>query len=536
MKARLFGMETEYAFTARATDGLVLEPAGLVQQMERLAGRLQPSVPGFTSAGVFLANGSRLYRDPAGGYTHLEIAGPECANPWDVVRYLQAGERLLVSLAAALREANRLVDQATFYKSNVDYYAHTAWGCHESYLTSQPLAAVSPQIVPHLVSRLILTGAGGFDGRAPGIEFLLSPRVAHTSTVEGQGSQLERPIFHTKDEPLSRAHQRLHVICGESTCAEESAWIKVAATALVVALIDAGLRPGDAVTLADPVAAMRAFARDPDARATADLADGRRLNAVAVQRHYLDLAERHQADAFMPAWAPRACAAWRRLLDRVERGPAHVRRSLDWAIKFAWFQQHAARRGFDWNRLPDWNAALVRLQAAAREPIASTPDGFIPDTRVPLTPATRAVLATAPGPGLDWEQLPRLLRLRRELFELDWRYAELGPGSLFEQLDRAGLLQHRVAGVDNIEHAMDHPPDFGRARVRGRAIRRVAHVRTRFACDWGSLWDLENRAMLDLGDPFAEEEQWQNVSHLPLSRLFRPPPAVPAPEAGATSS
>src|SRR6185436_1044583 len=151
-------METEYAFTARDRDGRVLSPGPLVEQLERIAAKRFPSLPGLRSSGVFLQNASRLYRDPAGNYTHLEIAGPECANPWDVQRYLQAGERQLVQLAEALMAANPVVAEAKFNKTNIDYSgALTTWGCHESYLTTQPIRALSRDVVPHLVSRIILS-------------------------------------------------------------------------------------------------------------------------------------------------------------------------------------------------------------------------------------------------------------------------------------------------------------------------------------------------------------------------------------------
>ena len=34
--------------------------------------------------------------------------------------------------------------------------------------------------IPHLVSRIIYTGAGGFDNAAAGIQFMISPRVPHS--------------------------------------------------------------------------------------------------------------------------------------------------------------------------------------------------------------------------------------------------------------------------------------------------------------------------------------------------------------------
>jgi hypothetical protein len=111
------------------------------------------------------------------------------------------------------------------------------------------------------------------------------------------------------------------------------------------------------------------------------------------------------------------------------------------------------------------------------------------------------------------------------LFEIDWRFGELGERGLFAQLERAGVLSHRCEGVDNIEHAMTHPPGAGRARLRGDVIRRVAHVRDRFACDWKGIFDMANCVMLDLGDPFVSEEHWRQFAG-PL-RVSGPMPTRP---------
>lgn len=516
MADRLFGMETEYAFSARDRAGRAMNPGPLVEQMERLATQITPTLPGMRSAGLFLANGSRLYRDPAGGFTHLEIAGPECRNPWDVVRYLRAGEAQLVELADALRRANSSVGEAAFCKTNIDYSgAQTTWGCHESYLTTRPIAAAPADLIPHLVTRIVFCGAGGFNTRSPGIEFLLSPRAAHLTSLQNAGSQSDRPIFNTRDESLCEGYRRLHLICGESLCAERAAWLKVATTAAVVALADAGLKPGEGMQFADPVAALHIFARDPSCRSRATLTDGRAVTALDVQRHYLALAERHAGAEFMPAfWMKDLCAAWRAALDELEQGPEAVARSLDWAIKLPLFREHAARRGFAWETLSVWNEALRRLHLAARVRAVAEggePPPVVPGTPIPQTDAVKAVLASPPGPGLDWAQLPELLKLRQELFEIDWRFGTLGEGSLFAQLDQAGVLDHHFDGVENIAHAQQHPPDYGRARLRGEVIRRTAHVRHRFAADWRGVFDLEACVMLDLSDPFAREEQWRSI-------------------------
>jgi hypothetical protein len=48
--------------------------------------------------GIFLANGARFYLDQG----KPEFCTPECTDPWAVVRYVRAGERMLESAAADL--------------------------------------------------------------------------------------------------------------------------------------------------------------------------------------------------------------------------------------------------------------------------------------------------------------------------------------------------------------------------------------------------------------------------------------------------
>ena len=114
-----------------------------------------------------------------------------------------------------------------------------------------------------LVSRIVFTGAGGFDNRAPGLQFLLSPRVPHLVRVVSNESMHTRGIFHTKDEPLcGGGYRRLHVLCGEALCSEASTWLRVATTALVVCLAEAGVDVSRSVQLTAPLGALRAFAAD----------------------------------------------------------------------------------------------------------------------------------------------------------------------------------------------------------------------------------------------------------------------------------
>ena len=148
------------------------------------------------------------------------------------------------------------------------------------------------EVIPHLVSRVIYTGAGGFDNRSASIEFMLSPRVTHLMQVASGNSTSERGIFHSKDESLSGYdYQRLHILCGDSVCSQTTLWLKMAITALVVAMIEAGLQPCCGIRLRDPLRAMQQFATDTTCTVRAEDVRGRQWTALDIQRQILQRLE-----------------------------------------------------------------------------------------------------------------------------------------------------------------------------------------------------------------------------------------------------
>ena len=57
--------------------------------------------------------------------------------------------------------------------------------------------------------------------------------------------------------------------------------------------------------LANPIDALRTVAADVTCSKPLKLADGREMTAVEIQRHYLEMAEAHSDDEFMPGFCPR---------------------------------------------------------------------------------------------------------------------------------------------------------------------------------------------------------------------------------------
>ena len=510
MTMRLLGMETEYAVTGfrRGVAGKGEHPAqGLLDAARRELPHLRDRG---SPHGLFLGNGARLYLDTG---LHPEYATPECVDPREVVRYVRAGDRVLSALASHTCATGVLGTQTLVFRGNVDYSgAGTTWGCHESYMYRADPDTMRDALIPHLVSRVVYSGAGGFDPFSPGLVFTLSPRVQHLRHIVSGDSTSDRGIYHTKDEPLcvGRYH-RLHVICGESLCSDRAAWLKLGTTALVVALVDAGLTPGRRVQLSSPLAAFRTFARDPACRVVVPLVRRRRAGALAMQRAYLKQAETHLGAPFMPAWAGDLCRDWRGVLDLLEHDVDRAATSLDWAVKRRLYARHAERRGFSWRALPIWTSVVEELRRAldgASESGRPISTALLHDRTGPTAPLRAPLTARLDDAGLDRHQLDGFLALRHELLEIDTRFGQLGGEGIFDQLDRAGTLDHRVAGIDRFDEAALTPPGASRARLRGRLARRPED-HTRYIASWDHVLDTQERRVLDLTDPFTTREHWR---------------------------
>ncbi|MGP8251896.1 MAG: proteasome accessory factor PafA2 family protein [Terracidiphilus sp.] len=506
----LFGVETEYAINGTRR-GESVDLYKIVRELLNRAHATLTGVPDARSSGLFVENGSRFYIDSG---NHPEISTPECTNPWDAVRYIESGHgqmhRLMREVDGAIPEL-----ETACYRANVDYSGSGAtWGCHESFLHRAAPESLPASLIPHLVTRIVYTGAGGFNPFSPGLEFTLSPRAAHIEEVISPDAATGRGIFHSKNESLCNGYNRLHVICGENLCSHRAMFVKIGATCLVVALIDAGFAPGCAVELASPLDALRVVAADTTLKRPLKLASGARMTALEIQHHYLSMAEENIGREFMPPWAAEICRQWRLLLELLSAGNEAARTSVDWCMKLAMFVNHAKSCGLTWSHLGFWNALIHRLSckfhsSGERRPV--TPANALEDLngnsvlREPLG----AILRRR---ALVLDEMAAVLSRRAEFFELDMRFGQLGPEGLFSRLDAAGVLDHRVEGIDNIEHAMHNPPASGRARLRGAVIKRVAQDRQgEWLCTWRQIASKRYLRCLDLSDPFAAQELWHDM-------------------------
>jgi Pup-ligase protein len=507
MAGLLFGVETEYAI-ARAggggTDRSREPPAGALMRAARQ--RLVHLPDGSGSNGLFLENGSRLYLDCG---LHPEIGTAECTDPWKAVQHLEAGHQIMADLVSAVGADNPGAE-ITCFRSNVDLSgAETTWACHESYSYRNFRRDLQAELIPHLVTRVIYAGAGGFNSLAGGLAFSLSPRMAFFRTLASSNSTHLRGIWHEKSEPLCKGQGRLHIICGDSLSSQKANVLKIGGTALVAAMADAGLQPGAAVQLHDPVEALHEIAADVTCRRKLRMVSGEERSAVEIQRHYLQLAEEHLREAYMPEWAPAVCALWREVLELMDGAPDSVAEILDWGIKYALYAAHANQQGISWEALPIINQAIeemhIRTPNGDGEPAGSGPRKA---GRKPRQADRRAAESFLAAHNLHLQQMDAVLHARPQFFELETRFSQVGgTKGIFEALNSSGALNHKVDRIGSVGEAMTEPPAGSRAVLRGQVIRRLAGGRAE--ATWDRIVDLKENRMLDLSDPFATEEVWR---------------------------
>ncbi|MFH1681967.1 MAG: proteasome accessory factor PafA2 family protein [Candidatus Eisenbacteria bacterium] len=515
MSSLLMGVETEYALSGFDAGGAGLSPATLAEKLLKNAFARLTGIPTHHGRGLFLENGGLFYIDCG---SHPEFCTPECEDPIEVVRYIRAGERTMRDLAESLRAGDRALHRTFVTRCNVDYSgSKNTWGCNESYGYRCRPVQMAEQLLPHLVSRIVYTGAGGFDPYSPGIVFSLSPRVFFLERKRSEDSTRTRGIVHRKNEPLCEGYNRLHLVCGESLCSDVASWLKIGTTALVVAMIDQGILPAAGMNLSFPYRAMKAFSKDPACRASVSV-NGGRETAISIQRRYLEAAEARLGGSFLPPWAEEVCKKWRAVLNDLEEDPSRVSGSLDWAIKKNLYDHRARLAGVDPAFYAVWNAVVPRLMSAVRRsPLrgkrVTVEEVLGRHTPIAVQEVIKRMTPLLERNGRSWDELRPLVDLRKELLEIDTRFSELSDDGIFEALDRAGVLRHRLVSPGEVERAVKSPPERGRARIRGKAVRQLAcEGRGHYLCDWDHLIDVQKNRVLDLSDPFAESEEWKPLA------------------------
>lgn len=445
---RILGLETEFGLHFDA-------PAARSVTPEEVAGHLFHSVVEWgRSSNVFLTNGARLYIDVG---AHPEYATAECDDWSQLVAHDKAGERIVHDLVArgeARLAAAGVEGTIYLYKNNSDS-AGNSFGCHENYLVRRraDFKAFASVLLPFLVSRQVVTGAGCITRTPQGAHYSFSPRADHMWEGMSSATTRSRPMINTRDEPHAHAdlYRRMHVIVGDSTMSQTTTRLKVASTDLLLRILEARATLPD-LALANDMQAIRTIAHDITGTATVELADGRHMTGADLQEACLEAVHSHlgkliertpEVDEVLNLWE-RGIAAVR------AQDPALVATELEWAIKWRLIERYQARLG-----CPLDDPRLARLELAFHD--------------------------VSPSRGL------------------------------FNRLQADGLAATVVTDAE-IAAAMTAPPATTRAALRGRFVSAALEAGKDYTVDWVHLKIAGNEPKtVLLKDPFRNVDERVDV-------------------------
>ena len=470
---RIIGVETEYGITcAPTTDGP--PPMDADHAAREL---FEPVVQRSRSSNVFTRGGARLYLDVG---SHPEFATAECDRLEDVLAQDRAGELVMADLAEranARLAASGVPGRIHLLKNNRDAEGN-GFGCHENYLVRRrgDFWNDARTLVPHLVTRQILVGAGHIaeDGETRpagnglrGLrDYVFSQRADQMRDAVSSATTRARPLINTRDEPHADAehYRRMHVIVGDSNIAQGSTLLKVAAMDLLLDYLEHGGDLSD-LALADPMRAIRDTCHDMSGGALLERVDGRTITSLEMQAEHLGRLRNHVAqDIEITALHKAALDLWERGLEALLlQQPDRVATELDWAVKHQLLTRYCQRHDTD-----------------------------LTDPRV-----TRLSLA----------------------------YHDVSPGQgLRQRLEGAGLLR-RFVDDETCRRAVDTPPATTRARLRGAVVARAEDLRCDLSVDWvGVRLDDGVCSPVTLSDPFCAVDERIDALLESMERSATDPP------------
>ncbi|NAZ86029.1 Pup--protein ligase [Kineococcus indalonis] len=439
MDRRIFGLETEFGVTCAFEGQRKLSPDEVARYLFRKV------VSWGRSSNVFLKNGARLYLDVG---SHPEYASPECDDVRQLVVHDRAGERTLEGLlvdAERRLEEEGIAGEVYLFKNNTDS-AGNSYGCHENYLVSRhgEFGRLSDVLIPFLVSRQLVVGAGKVVQTPRGAVYSLSQRADHIWEGVSSATTRSRPIINTRDEPHADAerYRRLHVIVGDSNMSETTTMLKLGATDLVLRMVEEGV-PLREMTLENPIRAIREISHDPTGRKPVRLANGREASALQIQEEYLEKAKDFvETRGLQTPTLKRVLDLWERALRAVATDDLGlVDREVDWVIKRKLLERYMTKHGLS---------------------LAS----------------------------------PRIARL-------DLAYHDIHRGRGLHYLLAARGMAERVCADIEVFEALSVPPQTTRAKLRGDFVRAAQEKRRDFTVDWVHLKlnDQAQRTVL-CKDPF----------------------------------
>jgi proteasome accessory factor A len=269
------GTEHEYTYFCRKMHEKGIDPHTLALDLLRKSD--------LHCSSEFMKNQSRAYYDVG----HLEISTCEVSNFMDVVIWEKAGEKIVDWLRKKVEEKFCTDSKIRAYKNNTSPDG-TSYGSHENYCIDRKVRFPEryvAEIVPHLATRFIYTGAGDLiNGR-----YVLSPSAYLTSQVVSHDTMHKTGVLNTRDEPHANPDKfrRLHVQVGDALMNETAIMLRHFTTSHVLRLMELG-KLDDVPKLGDPMEDLwhNVEQTNPD-KWLVTLKNGETVSPIDIQEYYL---------------------------------------------------------------------------------------------------------------------------------------------------------------------------------------------------------------------------------------------------------
>lgn len=460
-----FGAEIECLTSVPDNPGTL---DGAICRFLEVYSELAPSLP--ATQGIFTGY-AKVYCDVG----HVELALAECDDPYLLASLFERVQVLAARAVGKLAEDGVRLVLANNNHSELLRSGCPVWGDHESFMVEKHPDTFAAQILPFLVTRLY-QGAGGI--HFPTGNFLAAVRPICMELATGGGTTEMRAIHSTAREEHHMGAQpkrfRYHLILGDGHRSHFNLALQFGATALAIKAI-----------LFDPelhveIERLRGDFPDDWIKAL------KTLNVLAKPGQQLRV-------------DPLVLKTQRLYLEAAKRYAASLAETLPWVSRI----------------LRDWEDTLSAYAVMDRAWLAARLDAF---TKYEFY---SAVLGES---GSSWEKLPGNEQQFCELALLDHSYHEFcNPQSVFNRLDSAGLLQHRVGHevLPGEERNPFVPETQTRARARASFIRENQD-RKDLVVDWSWIHDRTRNLYCLLEDPFSQEfGGWQDSHPSPGHRRYR---------------
>ena len=226
---------------------------------------------------------------------------------------------------------------------------------------------------------------------------------------------------------------------------EYTSFLKVGSTALLLRMMEDPSVVLRDLTLENPIRAIREISHDITCRRRVRLANGRELSAFEIQSEYLERAQRFAEHNDLNEEEKQALAMWEHCMSAIEQDPLTLDREVDWVIKYHLLERYKAKHQLE---LGDPRAALLDLQ-----------------------------------------------------------YHDVNQNrGVFYLMQSNGLVE-RILDDNDIEIAVEQPPQTTRAKLRGDFVRQAKEKKRDYTVDWVHLKlnDQAQRTVL-CKDPFLAQD------------------------------